>query len=113
MIQYVNTFDIGIYPLFKNQLSLGRGSLKAIIYMSAKVPVVASAIGGENENIIIDGENGFLAATNEEWFAALESLICDSKLRDKIGKEGYQNVKTRYSVESCFNQLQNNFLINI
>ena len=113
MIKYVNTIDIGIYPLFYNQLSLGRGSLKAIIYMSAKVPVVAAAIGGENENIISNGSNGFLASNNNEWYAALELLICDSKLREKIGNAGFEHIKTKYSVDSCFNQLHNNFLIKI
>jgi hypothetical protein len=31
MVQHVNTFDIGLYPLFNNELALGRGSLKATI----------------------------------------------------------------------------------
>ena len=37
MIRYIKSIDIGLYPLFKNELSLGRGSLKATIYMSGRV----------------------------------------------------------------------------
>jgi glycosyltransferase involved in cell wall biosynthesis len=113
MIRLVTTFDIGLYPLFKNELSLGRGSLKATIYMSAKVPVIAAKIGGENEKIIKDGVNGFLAITQDDWVNALEKLICDSTLRVKIGAEGHKFVKSRFSVESCFDQLYNNFLVKL
>ncbi len=66
MIRYVSSFDIGIFSLFNDTLSLGRGTLKATIYMAGHVPVVCSAIG-DTTKIIVDGDNGFLANTTEEW----------------------------------------------
>ena len=58
MFRFVNSFDIGLYPLFENTLTQGRGSLKATIYMGCKVPVIACKLG-ENINLIENGINGF------------------------------------------------------
>lgn len=104
MVKQVYTFDIGLYPLFYNELSLGRGSLKATIYMSAKVPVICSAIG-ENKNIIIDRKNGFLAETPEDWLDKLSLLIDDKKFRVLIGQKGFEYVQKYYSTAYCFKQL--------
>jgi len=102
MIKQVYSFDIGVYPLFLNELSLGRGSLKATIYMSGGVPLVCSAIG-ENVNIIKDGENGFLADTANEWFEKLSLLVESPSLRKKMGESGFNFAESHYSVNSCMN----------
>ena len=104
MIKQVFSFDIGLYPLFLNELSLGRGSLKATIYMSGKIPVVCSDIG-ENLNIIKDKINGFLASDTDEWVKKLSCLIESPALRKEIGKKGFDFVETNYSTENCLNQL--------
>jgi len=113
MVEYVSRFDIGIYPLFENELSLGRGSLKATIYMSAKVPAICAAVGGENEEIIEHGKNGFLAHNENDWFSLLELLINNEKLRREVGQNGYEFVRENYSLEACYTQLYSNFLSKI
>jgi glycosyltransferase involved in cell wall biosynthesis len=109
MLQIVKTFDIGLYPLFNNELSIGRGSLKATIYMSAKVPAICTDLG-ENNRIIQHKKNGLLAKTEEDWFSAIEELINYPELRSYIGNNGYNYVKEHYSLDTCFNQLKTNFL---
>ena len=104
MIKQVFSFDIGLYPLFLNELSLGRGSLKATIYMSSKIPVVCSDIG-ENLNIINDKINGFLASDTDEWVEKISYLIESPDLRNEMGKKGFDFVKTNYSIKNCLNQL--------
>jgi len=106
MIKQVYTFDIGLYPLLLNELSLGRGSLKATIYMSGKVPIVCSAVG-ENTNIIQDGINGFLASNTEEWVEKLSILIDNSTLRIEIGKNGFDYAENNYTIKNCLNLLLN------
>jgi len=106
MIKNVYSFDIGLYPLFLNELSLGRGSLKATIYMSGGVPVVCSEIG-ENTNIIEDGINGFLANDTDEWVEKLSRLIESQELRATVGENGFNYAKANYSIEFCKNQLLN------
>jgi glycosyltransferase involved in cell wall biosynthesis len=106
MIEQVYSFDIGLYPLFLNELSLGRGALKATIYMSGKIPFVASSIG-EVKELIKDGTNGFLANNNEEWINKLSLLIESSKLRNNMGARGFDLVNQNYTIESCSNQFIN------
>lgn len=106
MIKQVYSFDIGLYPLFLNELSLGRGSLKATVYMSGSVPVVCSAIG-ENTNIIQDGINGFLAANTEEWVEKLSLLIENPTLSKEIGENGFIFAEANYSINNCISQLLN------
>jgi glycosyltransferase involved in cell wall biosynthesis len=109
MLQIVKTFDIGLYPLFNNEQSLGRGSLKATVYMSAKVPAVCADFG-ENQRIIQNRKNGLLAKTEEDWFNAIVELINHPELHSDIANNGYNYVKEHYSLEACFNQLKVNFL---
>jgi glycosyltransferase involved in cell wall biosynthesis len=109
MYEKLRSFDIGLYPLFDNELSLGRGSLKAIVYMSGAIPVVTSRLG-ENINLIQDGINGFLASTSEEWYYKLSQLIENKDLRKSIGLNGYHSIINDYSVNACFAQLEKNFL---
>jgi glycosyltransferase involved in cell wall biosynthesis len=104
MIKQVFSFDVGLYPLFLNELSLGRGSLKATIYMSGRTPIVCSAIG-ENLNIIRDEINGFIASDTDEWVEKLSCLIESPALREEMGEKGFNFVKTNYSIENCLGQL--------
>ena len=109
MIRHVKGFDIGIFSLFKNTLSLGRGFLKATIYMAGRVPVVCSAVG-DNTKIIADGDNGFLANSTEEWVSKLGRLIEDPTLRKTMGSSGHQWAKAHFNIRSCYQQLKTNFL---
>jgi len=75
-----NTCDIGVYPLTDDEWSKGKCGFKAIEFMACGVPVVASAVG-VNREIVQDGANGFLAATEDEWVDKLGRLLADSDLR--------------------------------
>jgi glycosyltransferase involved in cell wall biosynthesis len=109
MIQEVKNFDIGIFPLFKNDLSCGRGLLKAKIYMSASVPSISSNIGTASD-LIINGENGFLCNDSNDWISIITTLINNPVLRKKIGEAGFKTIKENFSKDQCFQELKTNFL---
>ncbi|MEO6583932.1 MAG: glycosyltransferase, partial [Ferruginibacter sp.] len=44
-VEVIKSFDIGLYPLPDEEWILGKSGLKALQYMAAGVPVVATAIG--------------------------------------------------------------------
>jgi glycosyltransferase involved in cell wall biosynthesis len=67
--------------------------------MSVEVATVMSPVG-INKDIIQQGENGYLADTEDEWFDILCTLIENPALRDKLGKAGRQTVLEKYSVLS-------------
>ena len=48
-----------------------------------------------NNDIIKDGENGFLAKNNDEFETKLELLIKSKKLRLKLGENGKKTVEEK------------------
>ncbi|HNW96948.1 MAG TPA: glycosyltransferase family 4 protein [Bacteroidales bacterium] len=98
-IDDLSEIDIGIMPLPNDEWTKGKCGFKGLQYMALEIPTVMSAIGVNNE-IIQDGENGFLANTEEEWIEKISQLIESKELREKLGAGGRQTVIEKYSVES-------------
>ncbi len=109
MIEELHDLDIGIFPLFENEMSYGRGSLKATLYMSFGVPCVAYNLG-MNKDIITSNVDGFLVKGDQEWFDAISKLVESEELRKSFSIAGFSKMKDNYSIESCFKDLETNFL---
>jgi len=92
-------FDIGLMPLEDTKWKQGKCGFKALQYMALVIPAAISKVG-VNSQIIIDGENGFLIDSPEEWLSKLEKLISSHSLRSEIGKRGRESIIDSYSVES-------------
>lgn len=90
-------FDIGIMPLADTPWERGKCAYKLIQYMALGIPVVASPVG-VNREVVVHGENGFLAADACEWKTALEALAADPALRARMGWEGRRTVEEGYSL---------------
>ena len=97
-VNEINNFDIGIMPLPDSPWERGKCGFKLIQYMACGLPVIASPVG-VNSEIVEHGVNGFLAETQEEWEAALSTLIADSDLRQQMGKAGREKVEREYSLQ--------------
>jgi len=97
-------FDIGIMPLQDDAWSRGKAGFKLIQYMALGLPSVASPVG-VNTRIVQSGVNGFLAASADEWFQSLSTLLGDAALRDRIGRAARTTVEAGYSVEANFPKL--------
>lgn len=52
---------------------------------------------GITKELIRDGENGFLATTEDEWYENLSLLIDNPELRKKMGMRGRDFVVRNYS----------------
>jgi glycosyltransferase involved in cell wall biosynthesis len=96
-ISDLGSFDIGLMPMPDDEWTRGKCGFKAILYMSMGIPCVCSPIG-VNKEIIKDGINGFLAASEEEWLDKLTQLINDANLRQRIGAAGRKTVEENYSL---------------
>jgi glycosyltransferase involved in cell wall biosynthesis len=96
-VELFNTCDVGVYPLADDEWSKGKCGFKAIEFMACGVPVVASAIG-VNRDIIQDGENGFLAASDDEWVEKIGRLLSDAPLRRRFAEVGRKTVEAGYSL---------------
>lgn len=95
----VAAFDIGVLPQPDDRWTRGKGAFKALVYMATALPVVASRVG-VNPLVVIDGETGFCVGNDEEWIAALERLICDAELRQRMGARGRDRVVRLFSLRS-------------
>lgn len=91
----VADFDIGLLPEPDDPWSRGKGAFKAMLYMAAGVPVVASDIGVNREVI---GEGGFCVTSDEEWVARVRELAADPELRRRMGDAGRGRIEERYSL---------------
>jgi glycosyltransferase involved in cell wall biosynthesis len=96
-VELFNTCDVGVYPLADDQWSRGKCGFKAIEFMACGVPVVAAALG-VNTEIIEDGVNGFLAASEDEWVEKLGRLLANPALRRRFGEAGRRTIEARYSL---------------
>jgi glycosyltransferase involved in cell wall biosynthesis len=97
-IQDFQSLDIGLYPLPDNLWTRGKAGFKAIQYMAVGVPVVASPVG-MLKDLIKDGVNGFLAASEEEWIKKISMLIEDPELRSRVGSNGRKDAEKAYSMD--------------
>jgi glycosyltransferase involved in cell wall biosynthesis len=84
--------DIFVFPSY-------REGFPNVVMQAAcmDVPVIASDINGCNE-IIIDGENGFLVTPKNERMLqeAIDRLLDDETLRDRFAKSARKSVVERY-----------------
>ncbi|HPW66789.1 MAG TPA: glycosyltransferase family 4 protein [Salinivirgaceae bacterium] len=98
-IEQLSRFDIGIMPLPDNQWTRGKCGFKGLQYMALEIPSVMSPVGVNND-IVTNGENGYLASTDQEWLDVLSMLIENPELRMRIGKEGRKTVIEKFSVKN-------------
>jgi hypothetical protein len=98
-VEAIFSFDIGIMPLLDRPFERGKCGYKLIQYMACGLPVVASPVG-VNRQIVEHGVNGFLADTPEQWEQALERLLADPDLRQRMGRAGRKKVEQQYCVQA-------------
>lgn len=98
-VEDLSQIDVGVMPLPDDPWSRGKCGLKALQYMALGIPTVCSPVG-VNSEIVEDGINGFLAATEADWVARLAELLRSAELRKRLGAAGRATVKARYSAKS-------------
>jgi glycosyltransferase involved in cell wall biosynthesis len=96
--------EIGLMPLEDDAWTRGKCAYKALQYMAVGVPVVCSPVG-MNAEVVVDGTNGFLATTVEQWTEKLLALAGSSDLRRAMGERGRKLIEEKYSVEAMADRL--------
>ncbi|HZF45887.1 MAG TPA: glycosyltransferase family 4 protein [Sphingomonadaceae bacterium] len=92
-------YDLGLMPLPNETWALGKSGGKARTYMAAGVVPVVTAIG-YNLELIEHGRTGFLCKSEADWKAALELLIHDAGLRQRVAEAGRVVITQRFSPPS-------------
>jgi len=96
------SFDIGLYPIIiggssPREWAAGKSGFKSVQYMAVGIPFVATPIGAGAE-IGEPGVTHFCATSSEEWLEALNSLLSDAELRERMGRAGRLHALRHYTV---------------
>ena len=81
--------------------SLFEGTSNSIMEaLNWSLPIVATNVG-DNEHLVIDGENGFLHPVGdvEGLATSIKRLLDSSTLRNNMGQKGNQNLRDNYSMK--------------
>ena len=95
-LEDLSEIDIGMMPLPDDRWSKGKCGLKALQFMALGIPTICSPVG-VNTDIIQDGQNGFIAGTEDEWVEKLSRLLRSAELRRRLGDAGRATVEEQYS----------------
>jgi len=88
--------------------SLNEGTPVSLIEaMASARPVVSTAVGGVKD-LVIDGENGFLAKTGdaEDISDKILVLLNDAEKRRRFGATGRELVRKKYSKERLVDDIE-------
>lgn len=90
--------DIGLAPMHTAPVYQGKCGFKQLQYMAVGVPFVSSWVGGARD-FVVDGENGLVAHTQEDWYKHLKSLLESRALRRTLGRNGRTLIENQYCIE--------------
>lgn len=110
-IDDLQDLDIGVMPLPDDERARGKCGFKLIQYMALGKASIASPVG-VNREIIVEGENGFLASSEDEWFHKISNLLDNKELRARMGLNARKTVEKNYSLRATFPKLFD-LLINL
>jgi glycosyltransferase involved in cell wall biosynthesis len=89
------TCDIAIAPLVDHPFNQAKSSIKFLEYSALGWPGVYSRLD-PYQGLVVSGENGFLACSQQEWFESLSRLITDPALRLQIAGNAQQTVRQNW-----------------
>ncbi|MFC1807901.1 glycosyltransferase [Candidatus Omnitrophota bacterium] len=108
---YLNMMDIYVSS------SISEGFSNSILEaMAHRLPVVATDVGG-NPEAVIDNDTGLLVKPQDSaaMVKGIIKLIDDKDLREKMGKSGYEVIKSKFTSEKMVGEYQELYtrLVNI
>ena len=89
--------DVNLAPLEPGKVfNEAKSAIKWLEAALTATPTIASPTEPYRE-AIVDGENGLLADTPEEWVEAVERLVGDAEARERIGRRARRGALLRWS----------------
>lgn len=94
--RFLQSLSIGLMPLVDGPWERGKCSYKMLSYMASGLPVVVSPVG-MNADLLQEAPVGYGPRSDREWGDALNRLLDDADLRNRLGRSGRALVEERYS----------------
>jgi len=92
----LHKMSVGVMPLTDDPWSRGKCAFKMLQYMAVGLPVIVSAVG-MNKEILEEGNIGFAADSENDWYEALNTLYKNTTLQIELGNNGRAVVEKHYS----------------
>jgi glycosyltransferase involved in cell wall biosynthesis len=99
-IEVLHSFTIGLLPLPDTPFNHGKSPIKALQYMAAGIPCVASALSGTVEMLGEHG-SGLYAAELSSWTKHLLALAGDPALCRRMGMAGRERFESQFTAEAA------------
>jgi glycosyltransferase involved in cell wall biosynthesis len=96
-------WDIGLCPLADTPFNAVKANTKWVEYTSVGAAVIATA-GTIYDECCSEGR-GLLAATEQDWLASLEALVCDPELRFNLVNKAQQHLTQEYGIDRLREQV--------
>jgi len=96
----VRCFDgirVGLMPLDDTPWARAKCAFKALQYMALGIPPVVSPVG-MNREVVVDGNNGFVAEHPEEWVRSIDTLLSDNAMARRLAEAARKTVESEYSL---------------
>lgn len=90
--------DFAVFPTDNEPDTLVKSANRVLQSMALGLPVIANPLPSYIE-VIHSGYNGYICSTVEDWVDALRQMR-DSKIRDALGKNGYQLAREFFSIDT-------------
>jgi len=100
--------DILVAPLTENVYNRCKSSIKFLEASSAKRPGVWQDIR-QYQEVVNNGENGFLARVSRDWYEAIKKLIDDKALRKEMGKQAFKTIEDKWQMKDNLDRYGNFF----
>ena len=92
--------QVGLVPLpDDNPWNPYKFIMKTAQYMSLGIVPVGTPMASNTE-VIRQGENGFLAQTQDDWINYVTTLVKDTDLRKKMSREAAKDAAAKYSLQA-------------
>lgn len=97
-VEAIQSFSVGLMPLWDDAWSRGKCSFKMITYMSCGIPVVVSPVG-MNADVLALSNLGFAARNCDDWVQSIDLLLKDRDLARQIGCAGRTVAEAHFSCD--------------
>jgi glycosyltransferase involved in cell wall biosynthesis len=103
LASHLAALDINIAPLIDNPQRRAKSAVKYLEAALLRVPTVASNLPPYND-VMIHQQNGLLAGNLEEWESALQALVEQAELRERLGYAAYAHALAEHSTNARASQ---------
>jgi len=97
-VSQINSFDVGIMPMFDDDWSKGKCAYKMLLYMACEIPVCVSPYG-VNQKLVSEDSIGLGCRTGQDWIDALDRMFKNRRNIRQEFNRGREVVAKYYSVE--------------